>query len=141
MLIKTHCTSMKRVSPFKKIIDLVNRRVGISVVEETAHYTLPLDLTELLEKYEVSEQSTQMGLDFLSNASTGEEAREKLFLQDSIVLDYELQSEEFIDDLTALAESTLKVGLEVTCFPYDEANETVGRDGNTCRGLRSTLCR
>lgn len=122
---------MKRFYPFLKVIDLVNRRVGISAVEETAHYTLPLDLTELLENYELSEQSTQ-GLDFLSNASTGEEAREKLFLQDSIVLDYELQSEEFIDDLTALAESTLKVGLEVICFPYDEANETVGRDGNTC---------
>lgn len=103
--------------PFEKVIDCAIRRLGISIDEETAQCTLPLDLARLLDKYEVLEQSTQTGPDILNNASTGEEAREKLFLQDSIVLECELQPEEVIDDQTALAESALKVGSGEYWFP------------------------
>lgn len=83
----------------------------------TTQCTLPLDLAELLDKYEVLEQSTQIGPDILNNASTGEEAREKFFLLDSIVLECQLQPEEVLDDQTAITESALKVGSEQYRFP------------------------
>lgn len=86
------------------------RRSGLLPNKEDAQFALPLDNSQLEKDYVVMEKSSQRGFEFLSNASIGEESRERLFQQDMLVLESDdFAIEEHIDDSIALAESALKV--------------------------------